>query len=57
MQIAGVGSGFEATIGLRVRDGTCAQIARTFVNAGGTGALGSFAANRNQLTEPLGNQI
>jgi hypothetical protein len=44
VQVAGVGSGFEATIGLRVRDGNSRQIARTFVNAGGTGALGNFQA-------------
>jgi nucleoid-associated protein YgaU len=45
VQIAGVGSGFEATIGLRVRDGNSRQLARTFVNAGdGTGALGNFQA-------------
>ena len=44
VQIAGVGSGFEATIGLRVRDGRSQQLARTFVNAGGMGALGNFQA-------------
>ena len=44
LQVAGVGSGFEATIGLRVRDGESRQIARTFVNAGGTGVLGNFQA-------------
>jgi nucleoid-associated protein YgaU len=45
VQIAGLGSGFEATIGLRVRDGNSRQLARTFVNAGdGTGALGNFQA-------------
>jgi nucleoid-associated protein YgaU len=44
VQVAGVGSGFEATIGLRVRDGESRQIARTFVNAGGTGVLGNFQA-------------
>jgi nucleoid-associated protein YgaU len=44
VQIAGVGSGFEATIGLRVRDGNSAQLARTFVNTGGTGVLGNFQA-------------
>jgi hypothetical protein len=44
VQVAGVGSGFEATIGLRVRDGESRQIGRTFVNAGGTGALGNFQA-------------
>ena len=44
VQIAGVGSGFEATIGLRVRDGNSRQLARTFVNAGGTGVLGNFQA-------------
>lgn len=42
LQVAGVGSGFEATIGLRVRDGESRQIARTFVNTGGTGVLGNF---------------
>ena len=44
VQIAGVGSGFEATIGLRVRDGNSRQLVRTFVNAGGMGALGNFQA-------------
>jgi hypothetical protein len=44
VQVAGVGSGFEATIGLRVRDGESRPIARTFVNAGGTGVLGNFQA-------------
>jgi nucleoid-associated protein YgaU len=44
VQIAGVGSGFEATIGLRIRDGNSVQLARTFVNAGGTGVLGNFQA-------------
>ena len=42
--IAGVGTGFEATIGLRVRDGNSEQLARTFVNTGGTGVLGNFQA-------------
>ena len=42
--IAGVGTGFEATIGLRVRDGDSAELARTFVNTGGTGVLGNFQA-------------
>lgn len=42
--IAGVGTGFEATIGLRVRDGNSAELARTFVNTGGTGVLGNFQA-------------
>jgi nucleoid-associated protein YgaU len=44
VQIAGVGSGFEATIGLRIRDGNSVQLARSFVNAGGTGVLGNFQA-------------
>ena len=44
VQIAGVGTGFEATIGLRVRDGNSSQLARTFVNTGGTGVLGNFQA-------------
>lgn len=44
VQIAGVGTGFEATIGLRVRDGESRQLARTFVNTGGTGVLGNFQA-------------
>jgi nucleoid-associated protein YgaU len=42
--IAGVGSGFEATIGLRVRDGHSQQLARTFVTRGGTGILANFQA-------------
>lgn len=40
--IAGVATGFEASIGIRVRDGNSAELARTFVNAGGTGVLGNF---------------
>ena len=40
--IGGVGTGFEASIGIRVRDGNSAELARTFVNAGGTGVLGNF---------------
>ncbi len=42
--IAGVGTGFEATIGLRVRDGDAAELTRTFVTVGGTGVLGNFQA-------------
>ncbi len=42
--IGGVGTGFEATIALRVRDGNSTTLARTFVNAGGTGVLGNFQA-------------
>jgi len=41
--IAGVGTGFEATIGIRVRDGSSQQLARTFVTTGGTGVLGNFS--------------
>ncbi|HEX2118175.1 MAG TPA: Gmad2 immunoglobulin-like domain-containing protein [Acidimicrobiales bacterium] len=44
VRVAGVGTGFEATIGLRVRDGESRELARTFVNAGGTGVLGNFQA-------------
>ncbi len=42
--IAGVATGFEATIGLRVRDGNSAQLARSFVTSGGAGALANFHA-------------
>jgi len=42
--IAGVGTGFEATIGLRVRDGSSVQLVQTFLNTGGTGVLGNFQA-------------
>jgi nucleoid-associated protein YgaU len=52
VQVAGVGSGFEATIGLRVRDGESRQIARTFVNAGGTGVLGNFQAEIELVDVP-----
>jgi hypothetical protein len=52
LQVAGVGSGFEATIGLRVRDGDARQIARTFVNAGGTGVLGNFQATIDLVDVP-----
>jgi nucleoid-associated protein YgaU len=44
LQIAGVGSGFEATIGLRVRDGKDRELLRTFVTAGGMGVLANFQA-------------
>ncbi|MGI8807918.1 MAG: LysM peptidoglycan-binding domain-containing protein [Acidimicrobiales bacterium] len=44
VQIAGVGTGFEATIGLRVRDGNSDQLVRSFVNTGGTGVWGNFQA-------------
>ncbi|MGH2732436.1 MAG: LysM peptidoglycan-binding domain-containing protein [Actinomycetota bacterium] len=41
--VAGVGTGFEATLNVRVRDGNSAQLALTFVNAGGgLGELGNF---------------
>ena len=40
--VAGVGSGFEATIGLRVRDGNSDELVRTSVSTGGTGVLGNF---------------
>lgn len=52
VQVAGVGSGFEATIGLRVRDGESRQIARTFVNVGGTGVLGNFQAEIELVDVP-----
>ena len=52
VQVAGVGSGFEATIGLRVRDGESRQIARTFVNLGGTGVLGNFQAEIELVDVP-----
>lgn len=42
--IAGVGIGFEATIGLRIRDGNSAQLVRSFVTTGGAGALANFQA-------------
>ncbi len=42
--IAGIGIGFEATLGLRVRDGNSAELARSFVTTGGAGALGNFQA-------------
>ncbi len=44
VQVAGVGSGFEATSACGLRDGESRQIARTFVNAGGMGVLGNFQA-------------
>ncbi|HEX2046573.1 MAG TPA: Gmad2 immunoglobulin-like domain-containing protein [Acidimicrobiales bacterium] len=42
--VAGVGTGFEATIGLRIRDGNAAQLARSFVTTGGAGVLANFQA-------------
>ena len=50
--IAGVGTGFEATIGLRVRDGNSAELVRSFVNTGGTGVLGNFQAAVDLLVVP-----
>ncbi len=48
VQVAGVGTGFEATIGVRVRDGGAHELARTHVNTGGTGVWGNF-----QIAVPL----
>ncbi len=50
--IAGVGTGFEATIGLRVRDGNADQLARSFVTTGGAGALANFQAAVDLPGEP-----
>ncbi len=44
VKVAGVGTGFEATIGLRVRDGNSHELVRSFVTAGGMGVLGNFQA-------------
>ena len=44
VQVAGVGSGFEATIGVRVRDGNSDQLVRSFVTTGGSGVLANFQA-------------
>ena len=42
IEIAGVGTGFEGTLGARLRDHTGAQIAERSFDAGGTGIWGNF---------------
>jgi nucleoid-associated protein YgaU len=43
VKVAGIGTGFEATLNVRVRDGNGNQLAITFVTAGGgVGELGNF---------------
>jgi len=44
VDVCGVGTGFEARIGVRVRDATGAQLAQVFVSAGGTGIWGNYHA-------------
>ncbi len=43
IDVCGIGTGFEATFHLRVRDADGASLAETFVTAGGTGILANFA--------------
>ncbi|HEX2273610.1 MAG TPA: M64 family metallopeptidase [Acidimicrobiales bacterium] len=43
VDVCGIGTGFEATFHIRVRDADGAPLAETFVTAGGTGILGNFA--------------
>ena len=47
--VCGVGTGFEARIGARVRDASGAQVAQVFVSAGGTGIWGNY-----HIVLPLG---
>src|SRR5215217_1599382 len=47
--VCGVGTGFEARIGARVRDASGTQVAQVFVSAGGTGSWGNY-----HLVLPLG---
>jgi nucleoid-associated protein YgaU len=42
VDVCGVGTGFEARIGARVRDASGAQLAQVFVSAGGTGIWGNY---------------
>lgn len=50
--VAGVGTGFEATLNVRVRDGNGAELAVSFVTTGGTGVLGNFQAGVDLPTTP-----
>ena len=43
IDVCGIGTGFEATFHLRVRDAAGASLAGTFVTVGGTGILGNFS--------------
>ena len=42
VEVAGVGTGFEGTLQLRLRNHAGAEIAQKHFNAGGTGILGNF---------------
>jgi LysM domain/Immunoglobulin-like domain of bacterial spore germination len=42
VDVCGVGTGFEARIGARVRDASGAQLAQVVVSAGGTGIWGNY---------------
>jgi nucleoid-associated protein YgaU len=43
VKVAGIGTGFEATLNIRVRDANGAELVLTFVTVGaGTGELGNF---------------
>jgi LysM repeat protein len=42
VEVAGVGTGFEGTLQLRLRDHAGAEIAQKHFNAGGTGIWGNF---------------
>jgi PAS domain-containing protein len=43
IDVCGIGTGFEATFQVRVRDADGTPLAETFVTAGGTGILGNFS--------------
>jgi nucleoid-associated protein YgaU len=44
VEACGVGTGFEAVFGARVRDGNGAELAQASITAGGTGIWGNFHA-------------
>ena len=49
VDVCGIGTGFEATFQVRIRDANGDVLAETFVTAGGTGILGNFS-----VAVPLG---
>lgn len=53
VKVAGIGTGFEATLNVRVRDAKGAELVLTFVNAGGgTGELGNFQVSADLPATP-----
>lgn len=56
IEIAGIGTGFEGTLQLRVRDGRGRELAQKHVEAGGTGIWGNFFVRLDVPGVPEGPQ-